>query len=120
MGARVAAELATSRLQGDSFLLGVMCLSYPLHRPKCFSELRVSHVIHLGLPVLFISGTKDAMCRMDLMENVIYQMGGDVKVHWIHEADHMLNVNKHFDSDILEEICQWALEWCQSVFAAER
>ena len=65
MGGRAAAELATRLSAESSFILGVFCLSYPLHRPKRFNELRISHLIHLNLPVLFISGTKDTMCRID-------------------------------------------------------
>ena len=120
MGSRVAAELATHQSEESTFILGVFCLSYPLHKPKCFNELRISHLIHLNVPVLFITGTKDAMCRMDLMEDIIDKMGSDVKAHWIHEANHSLKVKNNLDDDILSNVCQWTVEWIQSVFMAER
>ena len=120
MGGRVAAELATNYTTEDDFIWGVFCLSYPLHPPKRFNELRVAHVIHLNLPILFVSGTNDAMCRMDLMEDTIDKIKNDVKVHWVQDADHSLNVKGKFYHDILDKICHWTLEWSQSVFMAER
>jgi len=120
MGGRVAAELATLQPTDSPFILGVFCYSYPLHRPKQYKELRVSHLIHLNVPVLFISGTKDDMCKMDLMEEVIDKIGSDVKVHWIHDAGHSLKVKSNSDDDILSKICLWTVEWTQSVFTAER
>ena len=120
MGARVAAEVCTtSTLTGD-FILGVACLCYPLHRPKKFTELRISHLIHLGVPVLIINGTEDSMCRMDLMDNVIEQMGSDVKIHWVHKCDHSLHIKGKMDKEIIDRVCQWTLHWCQSVFMGER
>ena len=120
MGGRVAAEVATNYTTEDDFIWGIFCLSYPLHPPKRFNELRVAHVIHLNLPILFVSGTNDAMCRMDLMEDTIDKIKNDVKVHWVQDADHSLNVKGKFDHDILDKICHWTLEWSQSVFMAER
>ena len=120
MGSRVAAELATRQSDEPPFILGVFCHSYPLHPPKRFNELRVSHLLHLNLPVLFVNGTKDSMCRMDLMEDIIEKMGNDVKVHWVHEADHSLKVKNSLNDDVLGKICQWTVEWIQSVFMAER
>ncbi len=119
MGARVAAELATIGTH-DGFVLGVLCLSYPLHRPRRQEELRISHVIHLRVPVLFISGTRDLMCRTDLMEKVVDQIASDKKIHWVEDADHSLNVRGKCDLAALERISQLALDWCQSVFTAER
>ncbi|XP_065058370.1 testis-expressed protein 30-like isoform X2 [Rhopilema esculentum] len=120
MGGRVAAELATLHGKEDPFVLGVFCLSYPLHRPKRYNDLRVAHLIHLSVPVMFVSGTKDPMCRMDLMESTIDRIGSDVRVHWLHDADHSLNLKGKCDDEILAKICEWTISWIQSVFMAER
>ena len=120
MGGRVSAELATLQPTDSPFILGVFCFSYPLHKSKQYKELRISHLIHLNVPVLFISGTKDDMCRMDVMEEVIDKIGSDVKVHWIHGAGHSLKVKASSNDDILSKICFLAVEWTQSVFTAER
>ena len=120
MGGRVAAELATRHPAENPFVLGVFCVSYPLHPPRRFKELRVSHLIHLNLPVLFVSGTNDPMCRIDLMEDTIDNITSDVRVHWVNDADHSLKIKSSMQPEILSKICQWTVEWAQSVFMAER
>eukprot|EP00794_Sanderia_malayensis_P019910 gene19910-21856_t len=127
MGARVAAELATVYAEEQShnlgFILGCICLSYPLHRPRQHRDLRVSHVNHLSVPALFISGTRDEMCRKDLLENLLDRINADTKIHWLENAGHSLSV-KELSADcngvLLERITQWCLEWSQSLIMAER
>ena len=120
MGARVAAEIASNSNFTTDFVYGVVCLSYPLHAPRRTSELRLSSVLHLGIPALFISGTKDNLCRMDLMESVLNRMGSDWTMHWVEGADHQLGVRGKQNTELVTMMCNWVVEWCQSVFMAER
>lgn len=120
MGARVAAELATISNLTNQFIFGVVCLSYPLHPQRRTHELRMSSIIHLGVPVLFVSGTKDTFCRRDLMEKVLEKIGVNWTMHWVDNADHSLNINGKPNNEILDMMCDWFVKWCQSVFMAER
>ena len=121
MGARVAAEVASNSSLTTDFVYGVACLSYPLHPPRKTSELRVSPLLHLGVPVLFISGRKDPFCRADLMENAtLNRMANDWTMHWVDGADHELKVNGKVNNEIISNMCEWFVQWCQSVFMAER
>ncbi|EDO48462.1 predicted protein [Nematostella vectensis] len=121
MGARVAAELATQSCLTNRLIFGVACLSYPLHPPKRTSELRVSSLLHLGIPVLFVSGTHDPMCRMDLMEGkVLTRLGTNWEMRWVENADHTLNINSKSNAEVVDIMCDWVVKWCQSVFMAER
>lgn len=120
MGARVAAEVATHSSLTKDFVYGLVCLSYPLHPPRRPTELRISALLHLGIPVLFTSGTKDTFCRKDLMEAVLNKMGTDKTMHWIPGADHELKIHSKQDSAVLSAMCDCVVQWCQSVFMAER
>ena len=121
MGARVAAEVASHSSLTKDFVYGLVCLSYPLHPPQRPTELRMSSLLHLGIPVLFISGTKDNLCRKDLMEAVLSKMGADTTVHWVPGADHELKIHsKQESSTVLTSMCDRVVHWCQSVFMAER
>lgn len=121
MGARVAAEVASNSSLTTDFVYGVACLSYPLHPPRKTSELRVSPLLHLGVPVLFINGRKDPFCRTDLMENAaLNRMANDWTMHWVDGADHELKVNGKVNNEIISNMCEWFVQWCQSVFMAER
>ena len=120
MGARVAAEVATNSSLTTDFVYGLVCLSYPLHPPRRPTELRLSSLLHLGIPALFISGTKDNLCRQDLMETVLNKMGSDWTMHWLQGADHELKIHRKHESEAISLMCDWVVQWCQSVFMAER
>lgn len=120
MGARVAAEVASNSSLTANFVYGVACLCYPLHPPRKTSELRVSPLLHLGVPVLFISGRKDPFCRTDLMETTLERMANDWKMHWVEGADHELKIHNKVNNDVISNMCEWFVQWCQSVFMAER
>jgi pimeloyl-ACP methyl ester carboxylesterase len=49
---------------------GLICLSYPLHRPGApeTASSRTAHWPRIGMPVLLLSGTSDPFARIDLLE----------------------------------------------------
>jgi predicted alpha/beta-hydrolase family hydrolase len=61
-GGRVASLLAASQPP-----LGLVLLSYPLHRPGHPEELRVEHWPQITCPVLLLSGESDPFARTDLL-----------------------------------------------------
>jgi predicted alpha/beta-hydrolase family hydrolase len=127
MGARVAAEIASTLDQKNkSFIIGVLCLSYPLHPPQKTTEQRLSSILPLRIPVLFLSGTKDPMCHQELMENTLKRLNCDWTIHWVQGGDHSLllkgkdlETNQTY-KDILQDLCDTVLLWTQSVFMGER
>lgn len=67
MGSRAAASVIRQLSQDDDdddgFIQGLVCLSYPLHRPKQLSKLRDEDLLLISCPVLFVSGSADEMCE---------------------------------------------------------
>ena len=125
MGARVAAEIAsTLDHQNKNFVIGVLCLSYPLHPPQKTTEQRLLSILPLRIPVLFLSGTKDSMCHQDLMESTLKRLNCDWSIHWIQGGDHGLILKdretSHTYKDVLQDLCDTVLLWTQSVFMGER
>ena len=49
---------------------GLVCLSYPLHRPGApeTAEARIAHWPRIGVPALLLSGTRDPFAHSDLLE----------------------------------------------------
>jgi uncharacterized protein len=82
MGGRVASMLAADGFACDGLLL----LAYPLHPAGKPERLRDQHLSRIKVPVLCISGTRDARCTRELMdrslENLQWQM------HWLEGKDH--------------------------------
>ena len=64
-GGRVASLLAT---QADPPFAGLVCFSYPLHRPgQPDWETRTAHWPSISVPVLLLSGESDPFARIDLL-----------------------------------------------------
>lgn len=68
-GGRVASLLAA---QAPSLCGGLVCFSYPLHRPGAPDwELRSEHWPDIAVPVLFLSGESDPFARLELLRQAI-------------------------------------------------
>lgn len=68
----------------------------------------------IEVPVLCLNGTRDALCRRDLMERAVDRLTGRWTMHWLEGADHGFHVLKssgRSDSDVLSEIADVSSAW---------
>jgi uncharacterized protein len=86
MGGRVASMLAADGFACDGLLL----LAYPLHPAGQPEKLRDAHLPRIKVPVLCINGTRDALCRRDLMERTLEKLPW--QMHWLEGKDHAFPV----------------------------
>lgn len=103
MGRRVASMLVAEGLACDGLLL----LAYPLHPAGKPEQLRDSHLARIRVPVLCLNGTRDPLCRRDLMERTLAAVQTPWDMHWLEGADHSFRVPKRSgrtDAEVLEEI----------------
>lgn len=82
----------------------LVCICYPLHPPGKPEKLRVEHFPNLNLPVLFISGTKDAFGTPEELLSHTTAIPGPVTHHWIERAGHDL---KGHDGTIATLVHDW-------------
>jgi len=59
-----------------------------LHPPGKPERLRVEHFPSIVVPVLFVSGTRDAFAAPDELERHAEQIKGPVRFWWLETADH--------------------------------
>ncbi|XP_009878801.1 PREDICTED: testis-expressed sequence 30 protein [Charadrius vociferus] len=113
MGSRAAASVIRhlSQEDDDDFIQGLVCLSYPLHRPKLQSKLRDEDLLFIRCPVLFVSGSADEMCEKQLLEGVASKMKAPKKIHWIDKANHGMAVKGRMIDDVMEEINAQVFSW---------
>ncbi|NXV82549.1 TEX30 protein, partial [Atlantisia rogersi] len=115
MGSRAAASVIRHLSQedddDDDFIQGLVCLSYPLHRPKLQSKLRDEDLLFIRCPVLFISGSADEMCEKQLLEGVVSKMKAPKTIHWIDNANHGMAVKGRTTDDVMEEINAQVFSW---------
>ncbi|KAL1645298.1 hypothetical protein SLS61_008367 [Didymella pomorum] len=115
MGARAAVIAATELLAEEKGerdrSMRLVLVSYPLQGPK-----DVRDQILLDLPkdieVLFIIGDGDAMCPLDLLEEVRRKMQARSRVALVRGADHGMNVRPASKTQVLgEETGRVAARW---------
>ncbi|HZC76619.1 MAG TPA: alpha/beta family hydrolase [Ktedonobacterales bacterium] len=114
MGGRAASMLAADGMACDALLL----LAYPLHPAGKPEQLRDAHLPQIKIPVLCFSGTRDALCRRDLMENVLASVRAPWEMHWLEGADHSFHVlqsSGRTDADVLEEVGDASQRWLARV-----
>jgi len=72
LGARVAAELVSRHHEGEGLLAaGLVFLGYPLHAPGEKDRLRTAPLRRIDCPSLFIQGSRDPFCALDLLEPIV-------------------------------------------------
>jgi predicted alpha/beta-hydrolase family hydrolase len=113
MGGRAASMLAAEGFAADGLLL----LAYPLHPAGKPEQLRDAHLPRIAVPTLCLNGTRDALCRPDLMEAVLPRLGSNFEMHWLEGADHSFHVLKssgRTDADVMAEIGETTSAWWHS------
>jgi uncharacterized protein len=110
MGGRVASMLAAEGLECDGLLLA----AYPLHPAGQPEKLRDAHLPQIRCPVLCLNGTRDALCRRDLMERALAKVNAPWTMHWIEGADHSFHVlrssgrtDAQVDEEVKEAVGRW-------------
>jgi predicted alpha/beta-hydrolase family hydrolase len=83
MGGRICSMVAA--VDGAA---GLVLLGYPLHPPGKAENLRIEHFPNLKMPVLFVSGTRDAFGSPDELKQHARKIKGKVSWHWIETGDH--------------------------------
>ncbi len=89
MGGRIGCHLALEEKVG-----GLICLCYPLCAIGDRAKLRDQILLSLGTPVLFVQGTRDALCPIDLLAAVRAQMKAPNELHVVEGGDHSLAVGR--------------------------
>ena len=113
MGGRVATLLAAEGLACDGLLL----FAYPLHPAGQPEKLRDAHLPKIRVPVLCFNGTRDPLCRRDLMERALGQMKAPWTMHWLEGADHSFHGLKRSgrtDEEVLGEVGEAVSKWVRS------
>ena len=95
--------------------LGLLLLGYPLHPAGKPDSLRVEHFPRLEVPVLFVSGDRDALAGRDDLEKWAATIPGPVAFHWLAGGDHGFRVPKsrggNGQAAVLAEVAEASTGW---------
>ena len=90
MGGRVGCHVSL-----EDKVDGLICLGYPLCAMGDRTKLRDEVLRALTTPILFVQGTRDSLCPLDLLKRVRTEMKGPNALHLVQGGDHSLRVTKH-------------------------
>ena len=111
----------TSQAQAKAPLEGVKGLlffGFPLHPAGKPAIERADHLGEVALPMLFLSGTNDALADLPRLRHVVQGLGPRARLHLIEAADHSFHVPKksgRTDAEALDEALRAAAGWMQAL-----
>jgi predicted alpha/beta-hydrolase family hydrolase len=89
MGGRIGCHVAL-----EEKVTALVCLGYPLCAMGDRKKLRDEVLRRLTTPILFVQGTRDSLCPLDLLERVRVEMSAPNFLHVVEGGDHSLIVAK--------------------------
>ncbi len=89
MGGRIGCHLAL-----EENVAGLICLGYPLCAMGDRTKLRDQVLLSLGTPILFVQGTRDKLCPLDLFQPLRARMTAPNELQIVEGGDHSLGVGK--------------------------
>lgn len=88
MGGRVASMLAAEGYDGPGRVHGLLFLSYPLHPAGKPDQLRDAHLEETAGALLFVTGDRDSLARMELLSPVIERLKKRATLEVFEGGDH--------------------------------
>ena len=89
MGGRIGCHVSL-----EEKVAAVICLGYPLCGRGDRTKLRDKVLRELTTPILFVQGTRDPLCPLDLLEQVRHDMRAPNELLIVEGGDHSLGIPK--------------------------
>jgi uncharacterized protein len=93
---------------------GLVLFSFPLHLPGRPDTQRAAHLANINIPMLFLSGTRDELASLGLLEPTIKKLGKHATLHKIDTANHSYKVLKKTrmsTEDVFVEMARATSDW---------
>jgi predicted alpha/beta-hydrolase family hydrolase len=93
---------------------GLAFLGFPLHPAGKPGIERADHLARVEVPMLFVSGARDALAELDLLKPMVAKLGERATLHLVSDADHSLNVparsgrtSAEAEAEALDTMADW-------------
>jgi len=93
---------------------GLVFFAFPLHQPRNPDTKRADHLSAVTVPMLFLSGTRDELADLDLLQRVCKKLGKRATLHPLDTADHgfrTLKRSRKSEEDVFVEMARVVREW---------
>lgn len=98
-GKSYGGRVASMAVAGGLDAAGLLLYGYPLHPPGKPEKLRVDHWPEVTVPTLFLQGSRDPFCDLDLLDANIRRLSGEATLEIVEGGDHSLNIPATASSD---------------------
>jgi len=122
MGGRIASQVAAEACEQNETLAsqinGLVFLGYPLHPPGNPAKLRVDHLPHIKMPMLFVQGTRDSLGAVEEISPFIKKLKLPATIFAIEGGDHSFKAPKKFgltQAEIYENAMDRIVEWVTEI-----
>nr|NUR36796.1 alpha/beta hydrolase [Sphingomonas sp.] len=119
-GGRSFGGRMTSQAQAISPLpqvRGLAFLGFPLHPAGKPGIERAEHLADITIPMLFVSGERDALAELDLLKGVVESLGPRATLHLVGQADHSFKVAAksgrtpaEAEAEALDALADWIMK----------
>ena len=120
MGGRMTSLAAASEALNG--VRGITFFGFPLHPAGKPGVARADHLGDVGVPMLFLQGTRDKLAPLDLLAPVCEGLGQRATLHVVEGADHSFHVLKRSgrtDDEVLDELVDTTRAWIDAVMKSE-
>jgi predicted alpha/beta-hydrolase family hydrolase len=115
MGGRIASQMVAAAQMAVAALI---FLGYPLHAPGRTDKLRDSHLYEIKKPMLFFAGTKDPLCNMEKLREVLRRLPGQWDLEIVEGGNHSFKLPKsssRFADSVHRQIVDKCLQWLDPI-----
>jgi predicted alpha/beta-hydrolase family hydrolase len=91
-GKSLGGRIASMCVADGMAAAGLVFLGYPLHAPGKTDRIRADHLKRIGVPMLFLHGTRDAFAKPELLAGVVRGLGDRATLEDVEGGDHSFNV----------------------------
>jgi predicted alpha/beta-hydrolase family hydrolase len=95
-------------------LRGLAFLGFPLHPPGAPAETRGTHLSDIGIPMLFLQGTRDEFAELGLLKPLVRKLGSKATLHLVDDANHSFRVPARAgrkEADVMAELADALAAW---------
>jgi predicted alpha/beta-hydrolase family hydrolase len=96
---------------------GLAFLGFPLHPAGKSGIDRADHLAEVQVSMLFVSGDRDALAELGLLEGVVGKLGEHATLHLVAHADHSFKVSANSgrtsadaEAEALDALAGWMLQ----------
>jgi len=98
---------------------GLVFFGFPLHTPGKPGDGRGAHLHYIGIPMLFLQGSRDKLADLDLLKPLVESLDHHDTLQVIEGADHVFNMLKSADKTTTEvqlELAARTARWVANIY----